>query len=84
MLAIDSTTRIAATASNAIFAVGAAAFALTAVGDLATHFALVDFPERPVHVALVLSMAVVALALCIRGSLTSHAHRKKEDGYAHR
>lgn len=69
-------------ATTALFLAGMAAFGLSAVVDLAVHLGLWNVPERPAHVAIVGSMAVIAVALVLRGSFVTpereeirHAHR---------
>ena len=59
-------------ATTALFGAGMAAFACSALADLAVHLGLWNVPERPAHLAVVGSMAVIALALVLRGSLVTH------------
>ena len=83
MLAIQAITRSGQALATALFRCGIAAFALAATADLGVHITSLDALEHEVHGAVVLSMAVVALGLVVRGSLPSPAVRK-EDGHAHR
>ncbi|HEY6958999.1 MAG TPA: hypothetical protein VI814_09260 [Candidatus Limnocylindria bacterium] len=59
-------------ATTALFHAGMVAFALSASLDIAVHLGLWNVPERPAHLAIVGSMAVIALALVLRGSLVTH------------
>ncbi len=68
--------------ATALYRAGMAAFAASASIDLAAHLGVWDVPERPAHLAIVGSMAVVAFALVLRGSLASP--QRKEHVHAHR
>lgn len=69
-------------ATTALYPAGMAAFAASAFVDLAAHLGVWDVPERPAHLAIVGSMAVIALALVLRGSLSSP--QRKEHVHADR
>jgi len=73
VLVIENAARLGPALATGLFRLGFAAFGAAATADFAVHLSLVDAAEAPIHLALVVSMSVVALGLVVRGSLPSPA-----------